>query len=1128
MKNIVLCKWALKFIHFMKISTWVLALLCCLSFTMIAGKANGQEVLKKRLSISFKNQRLSTALDDIAKASGVKFTYNGSIAKSTIKVSAASANGEIGLLLDKLLLGTSYSYEVIDDEIFIYFDKKKAVAKPPKRILSGCVYDDKGQPLPGATVTLKETGLIAITGNDGVYEIDVTHYTGVLVFTYLGFKPAEAVAGSGKTLDIWLETSPQSELSEVAVVAYGTQRKVSLIGAQSTANTDELKQRVAILGVFRGGRVSGFVGVMLTGEPGKDGSNIYIRGLSSFISSGDVTPLILVDGVERGINMLNIDDVQSITILKDASATAVYGVRGANGVVLLQTRRGKAGKATIVGDYYEGLTSFTKTPQMADGITYMEAVNEALVTRGQQPKYSDDYIAHTQNQTDPLLYPNVNWLDALFNKTSRNRKGNVNVSGGAPGAVYYLSASYLNQTGLLKNDSRESYNSGINFSRYNFVANTDLKVTSSTKASLSVNGYVANGNYPSQTPASIFGYAMTVPPTEFPTTYPGGFVPGKTANGSEPNPYGQLTQSGYSNEYNSQVNADLRLTQDLGMLVKGLSFTAMFAYDSNNGHVLNRYKNPDTWQPDRLAPYNTDGSLNLVKTSTGTGSALSFNSVNSGYHNTYAESSFRYDRAVAGSRFGGLLLFNQRASSDYPAGNYSTYIPHHQRGFAGRVTYSYKDRYFAEVNAGYTGSDNFAPGNRYGFFPAYGVGWLISEEPFFAALKGTLSMLKLRYSNGYVGSDDSGGPRFGYLTILREGAGGYTFGLNRNGVTGVAIESYGVNTTWSTAHKQNLGIDISIADRINLTADVFNERRDKVIMQRSSIPLFIGLTTQPFSNVGIIGNKGFDATLSGRFNTGMFTLGFNGTVTYNKARIIDNDDQASPYPWMEKRGHSPIAVYGYTAEGLFVSQDEINLCAVPGYKTILNPGYIKYRDLNNDGKINAYDVSAIAEGDLAPLTFGAGFNAAYKNFFLNAFFTGTSRAKRYINGTAIQPFSTNGGISNAYANITNRWTESNPSQDVFYPRLAYGNAANANNTAVSSWWVKDIGFIRLKNFDLGYQLPSSLLHKWGLKGSTVYMQGYNVLTFSKFKLWDPEEGTANGTQYPNVKTVALGFRAVFN
>lgn len=1128
MKNIVPVKRALQFIHFMKICTLVLGLLWCLSFTLLTEKASGQEVLKKRLTISFKNERLSRALDQIAAISGVKFTYNGSIAKSTIKISATSANGEIGMLLDKLLLGTVYNYQVIDDEIFIYLDKKKTIIKPSKRIVTGHVFKQNGEILAGATVKIKGTESIAITDNAGFYRIAVDQADDIIVFTYLGFRLKEVLAGNEKEINIWLESESQSELEEVAVVAYGTQRKISLIGAQSTANTDDLRQPVANFSNLLTGRVSGIVGVQLSGEPGKDGSSIYIRGLSSFISTGDITPLILVDGVERGINMLNIDDVQSITVLKDASATAVYGVRGANGVILVQTKRGKAGKTKIIVDYEEGLSSFTRTPKMADGITYMEAVNEALTTRGQSSKYSADYIAHTKNGSDPLLYPNVNWLGTLFNKTSRNRNGNLNVSGGSPEVVYYLSGSYLEQTGLLKNDWKQTYNSGISFSRYNFVGNIDLKVSASTKVSFSINGYVSNGNYPSQTPAAIFGYAMTVPPTEFPTAYPGGFIPGRTANGSEPNPYGQLTQTGYSNEYNGLVNSDLKLTQNLGTLIKGLSFSTMLAYDSNNGHVLNRYTNPDTWQPDGRSPYNADGSLNLVKVSTGTGNSLNFNTVNSGYRNIYTESSLNFDRVINQHRFGGLLLFNQRSSSDYPSADDSNYIPHHQRGFASRITYSYEDRYFAEINAGYTGSDNFAPKHRYGFFPAYGVGWLISEEHFFVPLKQTITMLKMRYSDGHVGSDDSGGPRFGYLTILREGESGYTFGLNRNGITGAAIESYGVNTSWSTSHKQNFGLDISMANLVNLTVDVFKEKREKVIMQRSSVPLFIGLSTEPFANIGVIGNKGFDGTLSAKFNPGMFTLGISGTASYNKARIIDNDDQSPPYPWMDKRGNSPIAVYGYTADGLFANQDEINRSAVPGDKSTVKPGDIKYRDLNHDGKIDAYDVSAIAQGDLSPLTFGAGFDAVYKGFFLNVFFTGNNNAKRYINGTAIQPFSTTGGISNAFSNITDRWTELNPSQDVFYPRLAYGNAANANNTAVSSWWIKDVSFIRLKNIDLGYHLPQFLSKKWGVKSAMIYLQGYNILTISKFKLWDPEEGSANGTQYPNVKTIALGLRAAFN
>ncbi|PWK77105.1 TonB-linked SusC/RagA family outer membrane protein [Mucilaginibacter oryzae] len=1129
MKNIVPGQRVLKFIHFMKISTLVLALLWCLCFTIIAGDADSQEVLKKHLTISFKNERLSRALENITKVTGVKFTYNGSVANSTVKVSAAVNNQPLNLLLDKLLMSTPYNYQELDDEIFIYFDKKKPALKPQSRVLTGFVYNDHDEPLTGATVKIMATGKGVVTNAQGSYVVDIEHDEDILIFSYVGFKTRQEKAGTNRTLNIKLEAdTQQSRLNEVAVVAYGTQRKISLTGAQSTANVDDLKQPVADFTSLLTGRVSGIVGLQLSGEPGKDVSTIYIRGLSSFVSSGDITPLTMIDGVERSIDMVSVDDIQSITILKDASATAVYGVNGANGVILVQTKRGRPGNNRISADYYEGLSKFTRTPKMADGLTYMAAVNEALTTRGQAPKYTESYIAHTRSGTDPLLYPNVNWLDVLFNKTSSNRKANVNINGGSSGLAYYISTSYLNQTGLLKNDEHTGYNSAIDYKRYNFVGNFDLQAAKSTRISLSINGYVTNGNYPSQTPAAIFGYAMTIPPTEFPPEYPGGFVPGRTANGSEPNPYGQLTQSGFGVENHSQVNTQLRLTQQLGGLAKGLNFSAMYAYDINSSSVINRYRDPDTWQPDQQNPYNADGTLNLVKTSTGTGSLLSFDSVNSGYRNSYAEASLNYDNSFGKNRFGGLLLFNQRSAGVYPVTSYADYIPHRQRGLAGRVTYSRSDRYFAEVNLGYNGSNNFAPGNRYGFFPAYGIGWMLSEEKFFSGLKKAVPMLKLRYSDGHVGSDDIAGPRFAYLTILREGSAGYTFGLNRNSLTGIAVNSYGTNTSWSNSHKQDLGFDIDVMGKVNLSADFFKEYRDKVIMQRSSIPLFIGLTTQPFANLGAMSNKGFDATLSGRFNLAGLALQIDGTVSYNKAKIVDNDEQPPPYPWMDKRGHSPIATYGYIAEGLFTSQNEIDNSAVPGDKTTVKPGDIKYRDLNHDGKINAYDVTAITEGDLSPLTFGAGFGATFRNFFMNTFFVGTKNARRYLGGTAIQPFSTNGGISNAFANITDRWTELNPSQNVFYPRLAYGNAANANNSAVSSWWVKDIGFIRLKTFNFGYNLPKLLLSKLGLKNAAVYLEGYNLLTFSSFKLWDPEEGTINGTQYPNVKTVALGLKAVFN
>ncbi|MCJ8209577.1 TonB-dependent receptor [Mucilaginibacter sp. RS28] len=1128
MKNIVPSNWAQKLILFMKVSTLVLSVILFTTLNVSATVSMAQEVLNKRVTINLKSERLSEALDDISAATNVKFTYNGTVTNSRVKVSVTAKNQQLGELLEQLLQKVPFTYTVLDDEILIKFDLKKQNQLNAQRILTGKVIDEKGQVLPGVTVKVKGTDRGAITDIRGNYQVQINDNTEVLVFSFVGYKTQEITVGDQKVVDVKLEPAPQSELKEVAVVAYGTQRKISLIGAQSTVDVEDLKQPVASVTSLLAGRVSGVVGIQRSGLPGKDGADIYIRGMSNFVSSTNISPLIMVDGVERSINNIDIEDIQSFTILKDASATAVYGVRGANGVVLVQTKRGKAGKPKINADYYEGVGSFTKIPKMADGNTYMNMVNEALTTRGQAAKYTQDYINNTVSGKAPLLYPDVNWVDELFKTYNRQRRANLHVTGGVPSATYYVSTSYFNQTGLLNTDNLQTYNSGISYNRYNFVTNLDLQITKTTKLAVGARGFVGKGNYPSQDPSTIFSYALTVPPVEYPKIYPGNIVPGKTANGSEPNPYGQLTQTGYSTEYNSQINSQMNLTQDLSFWVPGLNFNTLFSYDTGNGYTIKRSKDPDTYLADSNKPYNADGTLNLVKTYTGSGNFLNFSSNSSGSYAIYWQSSLNYDHTFGKHHVGGLLLYNQREVTNYPASSYISFIPHRERGYAARGTYSFKDRYFAEVNLGYNGSENFAPEHRYGLFPAFGIGWLLSEEPFFKSLKPTLSMFKLRYSDGLVGYDDSGGPRFGYMTVLNNSSAGYTYGLNRNGISGIAVDTYGVNSKWAKSHKQNLGVDLSLFNKINLTADAFKEHRTGVMMQRTNIPTFVGLTTPPFGNIGVIDNKGIDATLTGDVNIGKFLLNLRGTVTYSKSKIIENDQPTPPYPWMNTRGTTPTAVFGYIADGLFTSQAEIDRSAVPGDKSKVKPGDIKYRDLNGDGLINAYDKTKISDGDFPALVFGFGFNAQYKNFYLNTFFQGAGKTTRLLYGTAIQPFSTNNGISNAYANITDRWTPENPSQNVFYPRLAYGEAENANNTPFSTWWLKDISYIRLKTLDFGYNLPKTFLSNLGVKSSTVYLEGYNLLTFSSFKLWDPELGTLNGTAYPNVKTLVLGVKFQFN
>lgn len=1128
---------------FMKISTLIITVLWGTVLTVTAGTVDGQ-VLKTPVSIELNEVKLDDAILKISKASGVKFTYNGTVINSKIRVSAHAQSTILSTVLDELLKRTPFVYKAIDDEVVITSGNKSNTVSRIQRILTGKVTDEKGSPLPGASVKVKGTDRGAITDVKGNYQIQINNNSEVLAVTFIGYKTKEVTAGAAKTLDIQLEPNPENELKEVAVVAFGTQRKISIVGAQSSVKVSELKQPVANITNVLAGRLAGVVAVQRSGEPGATASDIWIRGISSFNTSG---PLVLIDGVTRGdnvsgtslLNNIDPEDIESFTVLKDASATAVYGVRGANGVILIQTKKGVAGKPAINFNYYEGISTFTRLPEMADGQTYMNLVNEALTTRGQTPKYSNDYIQKTINKTDPLLYPDVDWFDAVFNKYSRNRHGNLNITGGVPSAKYFVSTGYYEETGLLKTDDLAQYNSALKYTRYNFTSNLNLEITRTTKLDLGVQGFVSNRNAPAISSGDIFAQAMTIPPVEFPISYPGNFIPGRSANGDQRNPYADLTRRGYANSFNNQIFSNVRITQDLSFVTKGLTFSTMFSVDVTSGRNITRTKREPTYFPNADKPYNDDGTINLERTYDGDGNYLKFANNSFLGRKYYTESSLNYDRTFGKHRVGGLLLFNQEdrtnaiGSSDQNTNNannqFINSIPYRLRGLAGRATYSYDDKYFAEFNMGYNGSENFVPTKQYGFFPAFGIGWIPSQEKFFEPLKKAINYLKVRYTNGYAGEDLNGARRFAYIDILNDGAPGYGFGNNgQTNFSGINIQDYAVDVTWSKSHKQDLGIEIrTLKDKLSLTVDFFKEHRTGIFLRRGAVPSYVGLLQSPYGNLGIVDNKGVEASLQNDITIGNVGLNVRGSITYNKDKVVENDQPAPTYPWMDARGTNVLAQFGYIAEGLFKNQEEINTSAVPGAKESIMPGDIKYKDLNNDGVINAYDVTRISRGDIPAIVYGFGLNVSYKNFNLGGFFQGTAQAQRYISGKAIQPFSTDGGISNAYAIATDRWTPENPDQNAMYPRLAYGDAANSNNTQTSSWWVKDASFIRLKTAELGYTFPKATFRRLGVKSARVYMMGYNLITISDFKLWDPEINTGNGTTYPNVKTLSLGINAQF-
>jgi len=1101
-----------------------------------------------KLTINVQQGTLKQVLSQIEKQSGYSFFYVDADL-SNIKVNVNISGRDINETLKAVLKGTNLSYHVDGKSINIVKDTPVKKAKGKSKRITGRVTDKTGAPLPGVSVFEEgNTGNGSISNIDGLYEITVSD-DATIKLTYVGYKTQEELVAGDKTVfDVALAENV-SELNELVVVGYGQQRKISNIGAQSTINIQDLKMPTSSLSTVLAGRISGVIAVQRTGEPGKDAADIWIRGISTPNGS---TPLILVDGVQRSFNDIDPEDIESLTTLKDASATAVYGVRGANGVILIKTKPGIIGKPVVSVDYYEGFTQFTKSVNLADGLVYMNAVNEALGNNNQTPKYSQATIDNTKNNVDPYLYPNVNWMKELFNDWGRNRRANVNIRGGSQNANYYASVSYYNETGLMKTNNIEDYNSTMDYSRYNFTTNLNLKVTASTTVDIGVQGYLGLGNYPAISASDIYSSAMGISPVDYPkmfTVNGKAVVPGINPNGGSRNPYADATMRGYLSEGTNQIYSNIRVTQDLSMLTKGLTFSAMYAYDVYSYQNVSESKRESTYYfTDRATPYDASGQPILSQTYAGS-SVLSYGNASNGNQNTYLESSLAYDRTFGNHRLSGLLLYNQQSKLLYPVTSLELSIPYRFQGLAGRVTYSYNDRYFAEFNVGYNGSENFAPQNRYGTFPALGIGWVVSNEKFWAPVSPVVSFLKFRYTNGTIGNSDVGNNRrFMYLAqYAYDGNYGYTFGSNSGGVSGVTTINNAVNVGWETSHKQDLGIDMKLLNNdLSLVFDLFKEHRTNILLLRaSSIPAFLGYMADPYGNIGIVDNQGFDGTLEYNKKIGKdWRITVRGNVTYSKNAWVKSDQPAQPYPWMNWTGTNVNAVWGYTASGLF-TQDQINSInawdALPADQKAtskrpfatqfgaVQAGDIIYKDLNGDGKIDSYDKQAISQGDVPNMVFGFGFNVQYKSLSLGILFQGTQGAERLLSGSSIYPFQGDGGGGNLFSNIADRWNAANPSQNVFYPRLAYGSdkADNINNFQPSTWWVKNVDFIRLKTLQASYDLPKKWVNKMGVKNTSIYVMGTNLLTFTKFNLWDPELNTSNGTSYPNSSTYTLGINFSF-
>ncbi len=1021
------------------------------------------------------------------------------------------------------------------------------ILQQQKQTITGTILTgDTNEPAIGATVYLRNSTTGTVTDVNGKYSITVEGIGGVLEFSYIGYKKQEVAVTGQKTIDIVLQ--PDTEvLEEVVVVGYGSQKKESVVGAISTLDVTKLTVPGSSISNALAGQLSGIVAMSRSGEPGKNSAaDFYIRGVSSF--KGTSTPLVLVDGIERDLDLVDTDDIASFSILKDASASAVYGVRGANGVILITTKKGSVGKPQVNVRTEFGFTQPTKRPQMLGSAEWAELYNEAY---GSQ-YYSPEDIEKYRTNADPDLYPNVDWFDALFDDMAANQRVNLNITGGSDIVKYYVSGAFYNESSIYKNAGNiYGYNPSIRYNKFNFRANVDLNLTKSTVVNFNLANIYEKSFGPGygDTDADIWSYTFMTSPNAFPVQYSDGKLSGPTSDSGN-NPWNMLAHSGYREQFWNSAQSLIGVTQDIGELwkpLKGLTANIKFSWDAWNTTLQRRSKTESFYHARGRAE---DGSLIYDRNDEGiwipvhTGDEnLSFLIGRSGTMTRYLEGSLTYNRVFNEiHRVGALLLYNQKIHTNTQAGSGDDALPYKNQGLAARATYAFKDTYFAEVNLGYNGSENFARGHRFGFFPAVAVGWMMSNEKWFQPATKVIDMLKLKASYGKVGNDDIGGQRRWVYESTIVNSGSWNYGSDGNqGGTGIRFgEVENLNASWEEALKINAGIEFSLFNKIRVQADYFREERSGIFLQRAGLPAIVGVSTIPYVNIGKTLNQGFDATVEYTHQVNKdLMLTARGNFTFNRNELLNNDEPDWEYKYQNKIGKpfgsgGSLQPFGLVAIGLFESQEEIDNSPVQNFGEY-RVGDIKYQDINGDGQIDSQDQIAIGYTNLPEITYGFGGTAQYKNWDFNIFFQGVARTSFFLNGSSIRtPFSS-GHPERAAINediYGNVWMSTNtPEQNanVTYPRLSRGSggAGASNNSQTSTWWLRDGAFLRLKSIEIGYSLPKSLLQKSFIKSLRFYAAGNNLLQFSPFKLWDPEKGSSDGSGYPLNRMFSIGFNANF-
>ena len=995
--------------------------------------------------------------------------------------------------------------------------------------LQGVVYDEHQEPVIGASIYVKDKpGVGAVSNIDGEFSLKVNRYD-IVVVSYLGYKKSENRITETKTdkLVVTLQPDESNQIDDVVVVGLGTQRKISVAGAISTIDPKELEVPSTNIQNTLAGRVPGIIAVQRSGEPGKNISEFWVRGIGTFgYNSG---ALVLVDGIEGTLSSIDAADIESFSVLKDAAATAVYGNRGANGVVLITTKHGSENKLQIRGRANFTLSQLKRMPEFVGGYEYASLANEAAAASGMDPIYSETELDIIKYGLDPDLYPDVDWRDAILHDTSFQRTYYVSAQGGSSIARYFASLGMSNESSAYKASDDSKYNKGVGYDTYNYRLNLDINLTKTTKIYIGATGFMSINTRPSMG-SSALGVSLTdwlwssqakTTPVKYPLRYSNGYLPA-VGSGDQISPYVLLNYTGNAKDRNSDNLVTLSIEQDLSMITKGLTAKVQGTYNNQGYFRESRYKMPALY----IATGRTaNGDLRLAQRVNET--QMNYTSSAWWWRKLLLDATVNYDRAFGIHRLGGLLYYRMEDAVGSGAASSMDAIPRRYQSLSGRFTYGLLDTYFADLNFGYTGSENFQPGKQFGFFPAAALAWVPTQYKFMKEHVAWINFLKIRASYGLVGNDQISSKRYPYLTLITQN----NDGVGRWGGRGTITESQvgADNLEWEKAKKFDIGLDLHLFnDAFTATVDYFLDRRDNIFQQRTQIPAYVGAVDMPYGNVGSMKSWGGDGNFAffHEFNKDLqVTLRGNFTLSKNKIKNWEQAEQ--PYPYLRQAGYGNSVQRGYIALGLFKDEQDVEMS--PSQFGNVRPGDIKYKDVNGDGKITSDDkVPLFANSGSPQMMYGLGAEVRYKDFTLNVLFKGTGTNKFLYGGMMGDRFDgyiafNQGPVGNVIttaADPKNRWISADYSGDpstenpnARFPRLYYGY--NTNNDQPSTFWMGNARYLRLQEVSLNYRLKAEVLRRYvAIQSIDIQLMAENLHVWDSVKIFDPEQAISCGQAYP--------------